>query len=191
MNQSSLTAQQLEQAKQAYLDGGVIAYPTEAVFGLGCDPDNEEAVMALLKLKQRPLEKGLILLASNYSQLLPYVADLKIPQDKRFTVLSRWPDGVTQLMPANDNIASYLTGKFDTIAVRVTSQPDVVALCNALNKPIVSTSANLTGTSPAISWQQVEQQLGTQLDYIIKGETLGFTQPSKIINALTGDVYRA
>ncbi len=190
MNKSSFTEEQLEQAKQAYLDGGIIAYPTEAVFGLGCDPDNEAAVHKLLSLKQRSVDKGLILLASNYSQLLPYVADLKIPQDKRFSVLSRWPDGVTQVMPANKNIASFLTGKFTTIAVRVTSQPDVVALCNAVNRPIVSTSANLSGESPAITWQEVENKLANNVDYIIKGKTLGFKQPSTIINALSGEVYR-
>jgi L-threonylcarbamoyladenylate synthase len=190
MSKTSISPDQLDLAKQAYNQGKIIAYPTEAVFGLGCDPDNETAIQSLLQLKQRSVDKGLILLASNYSQLLPYVADLKIPEDKRFTVLSRWPDGVTQLMPANDNIASYLTGKFSTIAVRVTSQPDVVALCNALNKPIVSTSANLSGYQPAKTWQEVEQQLGDRVDYIIKGETLGFSQPSIIINALSGEVYR-
>ena len=83
-----------------------------------------------------------------------------------------------------------LTGQFTSIAVRVTSQPDVVALCKAVDGPIVSTSANLTGQEPARTWQQVEQTLGEHIDFIIKGETLGFTQPSKIIDGLTGDVFR-
>ncbi|TRX58166.1 L-threonylcarbamoyladenylate synthase [Thalassomonas sp. M1454] len=190
MNKNSFIQEQLEQAKQAYLAGGVIAYPTEAVFGLGCDPDNKDAVYKLLKLKQRSVDKGLILLASSYSQLLPYLDDLKIPQDQRSVILSRWPDGVTQVMPAHENIASFLTGKFNTIAVRVTSQPDVVALCNAVNRPIVSTSANLSGETPAITWQEVEAKLGGFVDHIIKGKTLGFKQPSTIINALSGEVYR-
>lgn len=178
-------------ALEIFNEGGVIAYPTEAVFGLGCDPDNEQAVNKLLAIKQRPIEKGLILLAASYSQLLPYIDDSKIPQDKRYTVLSRWPDGITQVLPCLPNTPTWLTGQFSTLAVRVTSQPDVVALCNQTNKPIVSTSANLTGQPPAETWQQAEQGLGDQVDFIIKGQTLGFTQPSTIIDGLTGDVFRS
>lgn len=177
-------------AFDAFEAGGVIAYPTEAVFGLGCDPDNEQAVQKLLDIKQRPIEKGLILLASNYSQLLPYIDDCKIPQDKRFTVLSRWPNGITQVLPCTPTTPKWLTGKFSTLAVRVTDQPDVVELCKQTNKPIVSTSANLTGEPPAKTWQEVEQALGDRVDFIVKGETLGFNQPSTIIDGLTGDVFR-
>ncbi|MFT4725078.1 MAG: L-threonylcarbamoyladenylate synthase, partial [Colwellia sp.] len=66
-------------AEEAYSQGGIIAYPTEAVFGLGCDPDNLLAIEKLLSIKNRSPEKGLILLAANYSQLLPYIDDSKIP----------------------------------------------------------------------------------------------------------------
>lgn len=180
-----------DSAQQAFLAGGVIAYPTEAVFGLGCDPDNNEALEKLLVIKNRPADKGLILLAANYSQLLPYIDDSQIPQDKRFAVLSRWPDGITQLVAKSENCPALLSGRFDTIAVRVTSQPDVVALCNAVNKPIVSTSANLSGEAPAETWQEVESHLADQVDFIIKGQTLGYNQPSQIIHALTGEVVRS
>ena len=178
-------------AEEAFYQGGIIAYPTEAVFGLGCDPDNPQAIEKLLRIKKRSPEKGLILLAANYSQLLPYIDDSKIPQDKRFSVLSRWPDGITQLVPKNKMLSQLLTGKFSTIAVRLTSQPDVVALCNKVNKPIVSTSANLSGQQPAKTWQEVEATLSEKIDFIIKGNTLGYTQPSKIIDALTGETIRA
>lgn len=177
-------------AQQAFLAGGIIAYPTEAVFGLGCDPDNNKALKKLLALKNRPADKGLILLAASYSQLLPYIEDSQIPQDKRFSILSRWPDGITQLVPKSKECSTLLSGRFDTIAVRVTSQPDVVALCNALNKPIVSTSANFSGELPARTWQEVECNLAECIDFIIKGQTLGYNQPSQIIHALTGDVVR-
>lgn len=178
-------------AIEVYKEGGIIAYPTEAVFGLGCDPDNHAAIEKLLALKQRPAEKGLILLAANYSQLLPYIDDNLLPQDKRFSVLSRWPDGITQVLPAVKGISTLLTGQFSTLAVRVTSQPDVVALCNAVNKPIISTSANLTGQPPASTWQEVETALNTSVDFIIKGQTLGFAQPSTIIDGLTGETFRS
>ena len=179
-----------ETAVDVFNRGGIIAYPTEAVFGVGCDPDNEVALLNLLALKKRPKEKGLILLAANYSQLLPYINDASIPQDKRFEVLSRWPDGITQIVPKNKTLSPLLSGQFNTIAVRITSQPDVVALCNQTNKPIVSTSANLTGEEPARTWDTLDPALVEKLDFVIKGETLGFTSPSKIINALTGETIR-
>lgn len=178
-------------ALETFQQGGVLAYPTESVFGLGCDPDNNQAIEKLLSLKSRPADKGLILLAGNYSQLLPYIDDDQIPQDKRFAVLSRWPDGITQLVAKNINTSALLTGRFDKIAVRVTSQPDVVALCLATNKPIVSTSANLSGKSPAKTWQEIPHDLADQIDFIIKGKTLGFEKPSTIIDALSGEVIRS
>ncbi|WP_425451878.1 L-threonylcarbamoyladenylate synthase [Candidatus Colwellia aromaticivorans] len=180
----------IEHAAEVFTQGGIIAYPTEAVFGLGCDPDNDKAVRKLLSLKQRSVDKGLILLAANYSQLLPYLNDDAINQEKRFSILSRWPDAITQVLPAKRNISPLLCGAFDSIAVRITNHPDVVALCKLTNKAIVSTSANLAGQPPATTWQQVEQQLGDKVDCIIKADTLGFLKPTSIINGLTGDIIR-
>lgn len=171
--------------------GGIIAYPTEAVFGIGCDPDNEYALRRLLALKQRPVAKGLILLAGDYCQLIPYIDERKIPKELLTTILSRWPDGITQLLAKSDTISPLLSGQFDTIAVRVTSQPDVVALCKQTNKPIVSTSANLTGQEPARTWQTLAPELTDSLDYTVKGKTLGHNAPSRIIDALTGVVIRS
>ena len=190
VNTPKINAPEINSVVDVFNQGGLIAYPTEAVFGIGCDPDNEEALQRLLMLKKRPVDKGLILLAANYSQLLPYIDDSKIPQDKRFTVISRWPDGITQLVPKNEKLSPLLSGQFDTIAVRLTSQPDVVALCKQTNKPIVSTSANLSGQAPAKTWQDLSPELVEQLDCIVKGSTLGHSTPSKIINALTGEIIR-
>ncbi|MBL4899851.1 MAG: threonylcarbamoyl-AMP synthase [Colwellia sp.] len=180
----------IKHAAEVFTQGGIIAYPTEAVFGLGCDPDNNKAVKKLLSLKQRSADKGLILLAANYSQLLPYLDDDAISQEQLFNILSRWPNALTQVLPANSNISPLLCGVFDSIAVRITNHPDVVALCKLTNKAIVSTSANLAGQPPAITWQQVDNQLGDKVDYIIKADTLGFLKPTSIINGLTGTVIR-
>ncbi len=177
-------------AKEAFEQGGVIAYPTEAVFGLGCDPDNKLAVEKLLAIKVRPADKGLILLASNYQQLLPYIDDAQFSISQREQIISRWPNGITQVLPVKKTTPTYLTGKFSTLAVRITDQADVVKLCEQTNKPIVSTSANLSGRSPAQTWQEVEQGLGDCVDYIIKGQTLGFAKPSTIIDGLSGQVFR-
>ena len=173
-----------------FQQGGVIAYPTEAVFGLGCDPDNPQAIKRLLAIKNRPEEKGLILLAGDFRQLLSYLDISQLSSRKIEHILSRWPNGITQVLPANPNISPLLTGHFKSIAVRITDQPDVVALCAKTNKPIVSTSANFSGDYPVKSWQALDEKLVAMLDYIVKGETLSFLQPSTIINGLTGEVFR-
>ncbi len=177
-------------AVEVFNQGGIIAYPTEAVFGVGCDPDNEQALQRLLAVKNRSADKGLILVAGNYSQLQPYIDENQISQDMLNNMLARWPDGISQIVPKNKNISPLLSGKFDTIAIRVTSQPDVVDLCMQTNKPIVSTSANLSGRQPAKTWQTLCPELIERVDFIIKGKTLGHKNPSKIIYALTGEIVR-
>jgi len=173
-----------------FQQGGVIAYPTEAVFGLGCDPDNPQAIKRLLAIKNRPEEKGLILLAGNFKQLSPYLDTSQLSSTQIELILSRWPNGITQVLPANPNVSPLLTGRFNSIAVRITDQPDVVALCSKTNKPIVSTSANFSGNDPVKTWQTLDINLVEMLDYTLKGETLSFLQPSTIINGLTGKIFR-
>jgi len=170
--------------------GGLIAYPTEAVFGLGCDPNSQQAIERLLKLKQRSADKGFILIASNFSQLQPYIDESVIASDKHQAMLARWPSAITQIVPAKKEVSSLLTGKFNSLAVRISAHPDVVELCNSINNAIISTSANISGQHTLKTWQQVEQQFGTQIDYLVKEKTLGFSQPSMIIDAISGKVLR-
>ena len=113
-----------------------------------------------------------------------------LSQLQRQKIQSRWPNAITQVLPANKSISKLLCGDFDSIAVRITDHKDVVSLCDQTHKPIVSTSANLAGESPAKTWQQVESQLGDKVDYIIKGKTSGLLKPSTIIDGLTGNVFR-
>ncbi|MEL0605834.1 L-threonylcarbamoyladenylate synthase [Pseudoalteromonas undina] len=170
--------------------GDVILYPTEAVYGLGCDPDNQQAVDKLLEIKQRPVEKGLILIADNYGQLLKYVDDVKLPMDKRADIFSSWPGAITWVMPAAKNTPKWLTGQFDTIAVRVTNHPSVKRLCQKLGKPLVSTSANLTGQPTVTSIEQAKQQFAEQVGFYVDEPLGGNTQPSTIKDAMTGKVFR-
>jgi L-threonylcarbamoyladenylate synthase len=170
--------------------GEVIAYPTEAVFGVGCDPDNEQAVMKLLEIKQRSVEKGLILIAADYEQLLPYIDDSQLPDARRQQIQATWPGPVTWVMPTKATVPDYLTGRFDTIAVRVTDHPLVQQLCRSFGKPITSTSANLSGQAPGRTADEVEQQLGHCLAAILQGETGGRDNPSEIRDAITGNVFR-
>jgi L-threonylcarbamoyladenylate synthase len=169
--------------------GAVFAYPTEAVFGLGCDPDNESAVMDLLRLKQRPVEKGLILVARSYSQLLPYVDDQAIPMDFRTEIFSSWPGPNTWLLPASKTAPTWITGGSELIAVRVPNHSLVSALCELFDKPLVSTSANLTGQPSALSASEVRAQFEDQV-IVIDGELGKQAKPSKIRHGLTGQVIR-
>lgn len=167
----------------------VIAYPTEAVFGVGCDPDSETAVSRLLTLKQRPVEKGLILIAASFSQLKPYIDDSMLTKAQREMIFSAWPGPVTFVFPANPRTPRWLTGRFDSLAVRVTDHPLVVALCESFGKPLVSTSANLTGLPPCRTVEEVLAQFGNHFPVVI-GDTGGRQNPSEIRDALTGERFR-
>jgi len=167
----------------------VIAYPTEAVFGVGCDPDSEVAVMRLLALKQRSVDKGLILIADSVEQLLPYIDADALTDVQRQDVFAHWPGPVTFVFPAKPETPKWLTGRFNSLAVRVTDHPLVKALCRAYGKPLVSTSANLSGLPPCRTADEVYQQFGNDFP-VLSGETGGRTNPSEIRDALTGELFR-
>lgn len=169
--------------------GEVISYPTEAVFGLGCDPDDEQAVQRLLAIKNRPVEKGLILIAANYGQLVPYILDQAISVEQRARMFSHWPGPVTFVVPASEAAPKWVTGQFDSIAVRVTDHPVAKQLCELFGKPLVSTSANLSGQAPARNWQEVLAQFGHDFP-VVESETGGRSNPSEIRNVLTGELIR-
>jgi L-threonylcarbamoyladenylate synthase len=167
----------------------VIAYPTEAVFGVGCDPDSETAVTRLLELKQRPIDKGLILIAANFDQLKPYIDDSMLTDAQRDAIFACWPGPVTFVFPAAITTPRWLTGRFDSLAVRVTDHPLVVALCQAYGKPLVSTSANLSGLPPCRTVEEVRTQFGADFP-VVEGDTGGRLNPSEICDALTGEQFR-
>lgn len=167
----------------------VIAYPTEAIFGLGCDPDSEKAVNVLLKLKQRNWQKGLILIAASYDQLQPYIDDTQLNAKQRENIFSSWPGHVTWAFPKKANTPYWLTGNFNTLAVRVSDHPLVCQLCLSYGKPLVSTSANLSGCKPCRTAEEVRKQFGPDLS-ILSGKIGGRIKPSEIRDALTGKQFR-
>lgn len=179
----------LSDVLQALQQEEVIAYPTEAVFGLGCDPDSEKAVNALLALKQRPWQKGLILIAANYEQLKPYVDDSTLTDSQREAIFSVWPGPVTWVIPARLETPRWLTGSFDSLAVRVSDHPLVQQLCSQYGKPLVSTSANLSGQEPCRTIEEVRRQFGSSLP-VLAGLVGGRLNPSEIRDALTGKHFR-
>jgi L-threonylcarbamoyladenylate synthase len=173
----------------AFRTGQLIVYPTEAVMGLGCDPSNEEAVLTLLALKQRSVEQGLILIASNYSQLLPYINDNAVLPHRRTEIFSSWPGPNTWLLPKSAKAPDWISGDHDTIAVRVTNHPIVKSLCDKLNSPLVSTSANLHQQPPAKSVEEAKAYFADQVHYI-NGDLGGALSPSTIRDGNTGTVIR-
>lgn len=171
--------------------GKIIIYPTESVFGLGCDPDNKEAIFNLLKIKKRSWKKGLILIAANYKQLLKYIDDNALNKKQRSRMFETWPGPMTWLVPANVNTPYWLTGDFSFLAIRVIHYPPIRRLCLAFGKPLVSTSANLSGYPPARTFIEVYNQLGKYNLLMMRENVLeSFLNPSKIRNVITGEFIR-
>ncbi|PCH62562.1 MAG: threonylcarbamoyl-AMP synthase [Gammaproteobacteria bacterium] len=179
---------QLRRAAEIVHHGGVIAYPTEAVYGLGCNPNDSLAVSHLLAIKQRSIDKGLILIAAEFMQLEPYIG--KISKSIYQKIEKSWPGPVTWLLPKAEHTPAWLCGKHDKIAVRVTAHPIAAALCRACDSALVSTSANRDGQAPARNSLAVRRKL-RGIDKIVHGTTGGLAQPSAIIDALSGQVIRA
>jgi len=168
--------------------GGIIAYPTEAVFGLGCLPDKAESIKKLLQLKQRPVEKGLILLAADLSQFEPYISPLE--NDVLQKIQSSWPGPNTWVVPASPRTPSLIRGKFQSIAIRVSAHPVVREICLQCNSAIISTSANMTGKNMSYSAFDVRLHFKDQLDYILNAELGNSNSPTTIKDALTDRVIR-
>ena len=173
-------------AADVLLGGGIIAYPTEGVFGLGCLPDDLPAVVRLLRIKQRDARKGLILIAATAEQLDGWVA---LPEGRSIPE----PDPmrpVTWIVPAGHLVAPIIRGEHEGLAVRVTSNPIAAAICNAVDSPIVSTSANLSGKPVARNRFVLRRQFAQRVDYIVPGECGPAAGPSEIRDFLTGDILR-
>ena len=176
------------QAAERLRAGAVIAYPTEAVFGLGCDPGNEEAVQQLLLMKNRPVTAGLILIADHYDRFQPFVGTTS--PELRQKAMSTWPGPVTWLFPRAEGVPDWLAGEHETIALRVTAHSICRDLCAAFGGAIVSTSANPSSAEPARSVGQVYEYFGTCLGGIVAGELGGDERPSEIRDLATGAVIR-
>ena len=170
--------------------GGVIAYPTEAVWGLGCDPDNETATLRLLAIKQRTVDKGLILIASSLDQLRKFVDLDALPRDRLDEVFGSWPGPHTWILPASHAAPAWITGSHAGIAVRVSAHPVVAALCDACGHALVSTSAYLAGAPPARHRDSLDPALLRQLDGVVDGETQGLQRPTPIRDATSGAALR-
>jgi len=178
------------QAADVLRRGGVVAYPTEAVWGLGCDPFDEAAVMRLLALKQRPVDKGLILIAGALEQFDGLLDWQALPNDRAEAMFATWPGPHTWIVPTTGRVPHWITGAHDGVAARVSAHPDVIALCEAFGGPLVSTSANPSGAPPPKSLDAFDPRLRDRIEAVVDGHTGGLASPTPIRDARSGEVLR-
>jgi L-threonylcarbamoyladenylate synthase len=176
------------EAAQSLRDGQVVAYPTEAVYGLGCDPGCEAAVRRILELKSRPATAGLILIADRFERFDPFVGPL--PRGQFEQAMATWPGPVTWLFPRGEGVPDWLAGAHPTIALRVTAHPVCRDLCDAFGGALVSTSANPRSAEPARTAQRVVEYFGDRLAGIVEGELGRELRPSEIRDLATGRIIR-
>lgn len=178
----------VRRAARAIRAGGLVAYPTEGVWGLGCRPDDRDALRRLIALKGRAATKGLILIAAEAAALEPYLAGL--PEDAWVAVKASWPGPVTWLVPAARRTPLWLTGGSGRLAVRVTAHPVAAAICRRAGSAIVSTSANRSGQPACRSAAAVRLRFGASLAAVVDGPLGGLGGPTEIRDAVSGAVIR-
>jgi L-threonylcarbamoyladenylate synthase len=180
---------QIHAAAAALRVGGVVAYPTEAVYGFGCDPFNRDAFDRVFALKQRPPTQGVLLIASDFEQVAGYIADDVAP-DAVARARATWPGPHTWVFPRSDEVPAWIAGSHAGIALRVTAHPVASQLCRRFGGAIVSTSANRHGEPPAKTSAEVRAAFGAQVAYILDGAVGGLDKPTTIRDAISGDIIR-
>ncbi|MFZ5503710.1 MAG: L-threonylcarbamoyladenylate synthase [Pseudomonadota bacterium] len=167
--------------------GGLIAYPTESCYGLGCAPSNRKAVQRILKLKRRPQRKGLIVIASSYRQVARYVQPLTLAG--REELQRAGAQSITYLLPTQPDCPRWLRGEHDTLAVRLTAHPFARQLCRGMRGALVSTSANRSGQRAAKSYAECRRLFGGKV-WVLPGRVGKRKQPSTIITWADRQVVR-
>ncbi len=180
----------LADAVAALRAGGVVAYPTEAVYGLGCDPRDAVAFTRLFELKQRPPTQGVLLLGADFDQLAPWIDLDATPSEALERARASWPGPHTWIFPRAPGVPAWVAGAHAGIALRVTAHEPAAALCRAFGGALVSTSANRHGEPPARSAAEVSAAFGASLDAILNGPTGGLERPTPIRDAISGAIVR-
>jgi L-threonylcarbamoyladenylate synthase len=178
----------IDRAARIVLAGGVIAYPTEAVFGLGCLANDRAAILRVLAIKQRSWRKGLLVIGSDLAQLERLV--VLPPEPRRSEIVASWPGPVTWVLPAQPHVLRWLSGGRGTLGVRLTDHPVAARLCARVGQAIVSTSANVSHRPPPRAARLVRRTLGAAVDYVLAGDVGGLANPTMIKDGRTGRILR-
>ncbi|MEX1828117.1 L-threonylcarbamoyladenylate synthase [Luteibacter sp. CQ10] len=171
--------------------GGVLAYPTEAVYGLGCDPHDQAAFARLFALKERPATQGVLLIAADFEQVQPYIDLAAVPDAVLAQARASWPGPNTWVFPRSARVPDWVAGAHAGIALRVTAHEPAALLCRAFGAPLVSTSANPHGEPPARDVATLERYFGDRLDGAMDAPLGGLDRPTVIRDALSGAIIRA
>lgn len=180
----------LRTAVAALRAGGVVAYPTEAVYGLGCDPHDHAAFERVFELKRRPPTQGVLLIAADFAQVEKYIDIAGVSAEALARVRASWPGPHTWIFPRAASVPDWIAGAHAGIALRVTSHPPAAALCRAFGGALVSTSANRHGEPPARVADAVRAAFGSELAYILDGAVGGLARPTPIRDAVSGELIR-
>lgn len=180
----------LQEAATTLLEGGVIICPTEGVYGISALASNEAAIKRVIEIKHRAFNKGLIVVASSVAMTESVVAFNKLTTDSIRLLHEKWPGHATFIVPSKAQVPSILTGNRNTLAVRVTAFPLLSQLCEKVGAPIVSTSANISGSEPLKTIEELQAVFADKVDYILDEPCQGLNKPSTIYDALTGQILR-
>ena len=177
----------LNRYARAIARGAVFAYPTDTIWGFGCHPLIAASVARILAIKRRPVAKGLILLSSRLAYVEPYLA---VDAASRDALARPAAQPTTYLLPASPDCPVWLTGAHSTLAVRVTDHPLIERLCDAIEAPLVSTSANRAGGPTVRNALQARRRFGAELDFVVAGYAAGSGRPSRIKSLADGAIIR-
>lgn len=177
----------LDNAVSHMQEGGIVAVPTESVYGFSCDPSNINSIKRLIKLKKRSLDKGFILIAVNFRQLDEYIYPLNDSLKQKINVT----ENVTWVVPAKPNISNLITGKFhNTVAIRITRHTVLKELLKRFGKALISTSANISGQLPTKDMQVIKNTFSHEDIFILKGNMGSLLQPTKMYDAINNTILR-
>lgn len=173
--------EQVEEGIKILKAGGIVAFPTDTVYGLGADALNYKAVERIYAVKKRPRHLPFPLLIDDMSQLSAVAAP--VPEVALFLARHFWPGGLTLILPKAASLPTYLANQ-STIAVRVPAHPVPLALIQGLGKPIIGTSANISGKPSTLTVNEVKQQLGDKVDFTIDGGKCPSGNESTIVDII-------
>lgn len=189
-NKANMLSTDITEIKSHLESGNIIIYPTETVYGIGCNPYNDKALKIILDLKQRSLYKGLILVANKYETFFDFIDRDKINKNEETKMLKSWPGPFSWIVPAKKNISPLITGCKETVAIRVSPHPFIQNICKLIKKPLISTSANLSGYPACETIEEVQSQFKQKNIIIVNENNLKMANASTIIDLKTGKIIR-